>query len=546
MTIIYITYTALAERWEVAVRDHGLLGDLEPITNDPGGDRLQVARDANGVIREVVLDARTWEPSELIILEEAFGAVVPSTVEHLIAEGDLEMSVRVPSVTDLDLIGTEETSLAGEPGIPVPVEEAVALSGSKSEEPTLFAVPGIMAEAGSGAVAAQILLHHGELRIQLPGTSQTAGMWVRISVAASGALVHIAPLRATSAGRAVGNGAADTNTSERGDTVEARLTWGLNEDLRQVHIGVTTDPTIPVGDRSTRRRAWAEDLLAVASGGKPVQGRPRRIRVRREAARQAAQVAEALDDSTLQERARIQLHRLNRQRWLRVGLIAAGAVALGGATALVISAARTGPSMDQGNLETEVVEPGPISAGPARFVFPDRSEVRASVTGRVPVLPAGDSLTLDLVHTAVISMGFGPSESDLSVDIATESARANCLSAVNMAADGSIFRSVVRPLLVKFVRDPQPADGEVGEVIPVVASLPSNWAQWSSIPETCTRPEFGPGNQYSGEVIATSEPLRVEVPIPADLPAGVWRIGLLLDGAEADQVIGAVRIRVTD
>jgi hypothetical protein len=543
MTIIYISFTALAERWEVASRDHGLLGDLEPITSDLGDNRLQVARDANGEIREVVLDARSWDPSELSVLEEAFGPVVRSTVEHLIAEGDLEMSVRVPSTTDLDRMGTEVITVPGEPGIPVPVERVEALTSSDTEELGLFEVPGVMGETGSAAVTAQILLHQGELRIQLPNTSGAAGMWVRISAAASGTLVHIAPLRAEPVE------SADTNTTGRSDTVEASLTWGLNEDLRRVHVVVTKDPTVPVGDRATRRRAWAEDLLAIAGEGEPAPRRPRRIRVRREAARQAAQVAGIIGDSRLRERAQTQLRRLDRQRWVRAGLIAAGAVALGVAAALLFSGARTGTGANQGIGGvpiSELVELGPISVGPARFVFPDRSEVRASVTGRVPVLPAGDSLTLDLVHTAVISMGYSPPETDLSVEVATELARTNCLSAVNLGPDSRTFGVAVRPLLVKLVREPRPTEGDVGEVIPAVASLPPNWAQWSSILETCTRPEFGPGNRYSGEVITMSEPLRVEVPLPADLPAGVWRLELLLESAEADQVIGAVRIRVTD
>jgi hypothetical protein len=521
MTIIYITFTALAERWEVASRDHGLIGDLEPITSDLGDNRLQVARDANGEIREVVLDARSWDPSELSVLEEAFGPVVRSTVEHLIAEGDLEMSVRVPSTTDLDRVGTEVITMPGEPGIPV--------RNDSHTDDGVYQVPEAFDRSSFdpstatklNAEPVEIHLDHGDLRIVVPGAAAGRDLWVRISAAASGTLLHIAPVQPSS----VPDGAPS----------EVHATWGLGSDLSRVHLRVTDDPTAPVGDQHERRIAWTEQLLAEAGEGNRQPGL--RISDRRRAASEAKRVAEIIGDDTLVARAQAHLKRL--RAW-RIGRIGALVIGLGLLAGLLIGAAL-------GDQRPADLSGGAV--GPAVFSYEDRTTVRAAILGGVPVFRAGDEMSLTASLSTVIAMGFSDPDTTLDDETATQRARSTCIEAQNSSAAGNTYNYPGRTMIVRLTRL---AEGEFGpastvdaslSVIASVLDLRLRWNTFSSIIESCNSPGFGRGNRYTGEVVVSSFPETYEVLLPANLPAGLWEVQLVLEN-RLFNVDGALRIRI--
>lgn len=535
MTVVYITYLALAERWEVAVRVPSQIGDMESAGEGAEFSRLEVARDPNGVIREMVLDARTWTNEELQLLEDTFGLSVRSAVEHLLPDSDLEMSVHVPDSTDLDLAGTRFMAVAGEPGIPTPIVVAGA-DGAPGSTPLIFEVPeafdplavDLVAAEQLNSSAVEIHLHNGEMRILLPGGATGRDLWVRISAAASGTLLHIAPVR-------TGSGPEDNQA-------EAQMTWGLGADLSRVHLRITEDPTVPIGDQNERRTLWAERLLSEAGERRRSLGI--RLRDRRRAAREAARVAEILGDETLRSRADAQITRLQRWRFGRIavlaglGLIAVSMAVLTAAFLIGAAIGDDGPTDISGG-----------AVGPVVFSFEDRTTVRAAILGGVPVYRAGDDMSLTASLSTVIPMGFGPPDTTSTNDLATQLARSACIEAQNLSAAGNNYNYPGRNMIVRLTRLPDRVpdqasmtDGSLS-VIASVLELRVRWNTFSSIIETCTAPGFGPGNRFIGQVQVNSFPETYAVQLPANLPPGLWEVQLVLE-AELVDTSGDLRLRV--
>jgi hypothetical protein len=517
MTSVYITFTALAQRWEIAVRDIPVISELESVT-----ERLWVGRDATDTVREIVLDAVTWTPEELALVEESFGSPVRAAIEHLLPEDDLDLVVRLSQSTALDLKAQSTVALPGEPGIPVLIDSDPAADGTVYDVPAPFDPALIDSRLTE---TAELHLRHGELRVVLPRGTGGPDLWVRISAASTGALLHIAPVQS-----------ADQSPSQPAGQVE--MTWGLGEDLQQIHLRVTPDPTVPVGDQTQRRMQWAENLLARAGGsaGGSTAGRPKRIKVRdrRQAAKEAEQIADILGDESLRTRARDQLSLIQRWRFARFGAIAIAIV-----IAAVLLSSAFSPADNGAQLSDELSG----EVGPVVFSYSDRTTVRALLLGGVPEFRPGDQMSLTATLSTVIWMGFSDPDTTLDDETATRRARSTCLEAQNTSAQGNTYNYPVRNMIVRLSRRNEATGASTMSVVADVLDLNLQWSSFSSIQETCNAPGFGRDNRFAGEVVVSSFPLNFDVTLPRNLPAGLWDVALLLE----DQPIaadGALRLRV--
>jgi hypothetical protein len=542
MTSVYITFTALAQRWEIAVRDVPVISELESVT-----ERLWVGRDATDTVREIVLDAVTWTPEELALVEESFGSPVRAAIEHLLPEDDLDLVVRLSQSTALDLKAQSTVALPGEPGIPVLIDSDPAADGTVYEVPAPFDPALIDSRLTE---TAELHLRHGELRVVLPRGTGGPDLWVRISAASTGALLHIAPVQS-----------GEQSPAQPAGQIE--MTWGLGEDLQQIHLRVTPDPTVPVGDQSQRRMQWAENLLVRAgeSSRRSADGRPKRVKVRdrRQAAKEAEKIADILGDESLRTRARAQLSLINRWRIARFGLIAIALVVAGALMSSAFSPADNGaqpadelngelvdepndePS-DEADDEEASDEPGG-EVGPVVFSYSDRTTVRALLLGGVPEFRPGDQMSLTATLSTVIWMGFSDPDTSLDDETATRRARSTCLEAQNTSAQGNTYNYPVRNMIVRLSRRDEATGTSTMSVVADVLDLNLRWSSFSSIQETCNAPGFGRDNRFAGEVVVSSFPLNFDVTLPRNLPAGLWDVALLLE----DQPIaadGALRLRV--
>jgi hypothetical protein len=534
MTNVYITFTALAQRWEIAVRDVPAISEMEPVT-----ERLWVGRDATNTVREVVLDAITWNSEELALAEEFFGSSVRAAVEHLIPSGDLELVVRLTRGTALDVMGQSGVALPGEPGIPVPIEGNSAADRIVYEVPAPFDPE--LDEANSGEVA-EIHLRQGEMRVVLPRGTGNRDLWVRISAASTGSLLHIAPVQSSA---------------------QIEMTWGLDDDLQKIHLRVTHDPTAPVGDQTERRVRWAENLLAQSgglradksraggsraggsrAGGFQREARKRvKIRDRRRAAEEAEQIAEAVGDENLRNRARAQKSLITKWRIARFGFFLTVAVVAGALMGSAFLSSDNGGQLDNqpddqpnGQLGGEV--------GPVVFTYPDRTTVRALILGGVPEFQPGAQMSLTATLSTVIWMGFSDPDTSLDDETATRRARATCLEVQNTSAEGNTYNYPGRNMIVRLSQRDEVSGDSRMSVVAEVVDLNLRWNRFSSIQETCNAPDFGRGNRFAGEVVVSSFPNNYEVTIPRNLPAGLWDVELLLED-QPSAVDGALRLRVT-
>ena len=528
MTNVYITFTTLAQRWEIAVRDVPVISEMEPVT-----ERLWVGRDATNTVREVVLDAVTWNSEELALAEEFFGSSVRAAVEHLIPSGDLELVVRLTQGTALDVMGQSGVALPGEPGIPVPIE------GNSAADRTVYEVPAPfdpeLDEANSGEVA-EIHLRQGEMRVVLPRGTGNRDLWVRISAATTGSLLHIAPVQPSAL---------------------IEVTWGLDDDLQKIHLRVTHDPTAPVGDQTERRVQWAENLLT-QSGGDPAdksraggsraggfqRGARKRVKIRdrRRAAEEAEQIAEAIGDENLRNRARAQKSLITKWRLARFGFFLTVAVVAGALMGSAFLSSDNGGQLDnQPNGQPDDQLGGEV--GPVVFTYPDRTTVRALILGGVPEFRPGNQMSLTATLSTVILMGFSDPDISLDVETATQRARTTCLEVQNTSAEGNTYNYPGRNMIVRLSQLDEVSGAPTISVVAEVLDLDLRWNRFSSIQETCNSPAFGPGNRYSGEVVVSSFPINYEVTIPRNLPAGLWDVELLLED-QPIAVDGALRLRV--
>jgi hypothetical protein len=264
-----------------------------------------------------------------------------------------------------------------------------------------------------------------------------------------------------------------------------------------------------------------------------------KIRDRRRAAKEAEQIADAIGDENLRNRARAQQSLIAKWRIARFGFFTAVAVVAG---ALMGSAFL--PSDAGGPLNAQLNGPLGGEVGPVVFTYPDRTSVRALILGGVPEFRPGAQMSLTATLSTVILMGFSDPDITLDDEIATQRARTTCLEVQNTSAEGNTYNYPARNMIVRLSQRNEVSGASMMSVVAEVLDLNLRWNRFSSIQETCNAPEFGRGNRFSGEVVVSSFPINYEVTIPRNLPAGLWDVELLLED-QPIAVDGALRLRVT-
>gem|GEM_PF-4169429 len=203
-------FDSLVERWEIAFTDAFA-------SSSTANGTTRIGRDLSGSPVEVVLDRAVLTPDDVSVISEIFG----------------------PSVADL------LTSLD-----PVSVDLVVAVQPT----PSARASGGVPArtESGDYEVATRsgrtlkLVVQAGSLNIRIPGQS-VSGSWVTVSVAASGQLIALAPVR---------------DDPDQPGSSSAEVPFGLDMDPEDLSIDVTSEP-----------------LLNTSAGDTPIAARPRWRRV---------------------------------------------------------------------------------------------------------------------------------------------------------------------------------------------------------------------------------------------------------------------------
>ena len=505
---VHVTYSALARRWEIALA--GRAGTTVLFDMSVAGRRIDgvvVGRDGRGDVVEMVIDADPGldRPSEAAL--QACGGFFGRQVVDLItslrpdvdAEIQLQVSTRdghVPAVRGI-------AALADEPGI-AQVVDGVALVPTPIGELSIRRGP-------------------GELTVGTPPVPPDT--WVRISDAATGDLLAMGLVEPGHGG--------------------ATLAFGMDTDMTDIHVVITSDPLAPVGGREDRRAAWVDDLLTEAIGD--VVARPR---VARDRAERAARIAEAIGDRERADRATALVAAADaaqsrrRRRWWVIGALAAVAAVAGiisastggversrvpaeGTTTsspisspTVPSSATTVDEVTNSTVTTGTVTTAtiPAAAGRSTYVLAPEASVGAAVVGSATVR-AGGTVDLSVQLTLLVPHVYGGATAS--------DARANCRSSDGMRVTPElvggdiVFRPVTYDL---FLTGGDPvvtrALGPFTDDVTVATQMVD--------PGNCE----GDAGRVGGEWIVTAEsvflrePRTVSIAIPEDLDPGPWRIDL--------------------
>ena len=208
---VRVMFDGLVERWEVSFVD-------ADATSWPGSDGdHRVGRDLSGSPVEVVIDRMTLTAADLALIAEVFGSSV----------ADL--------MSSLDPVSVDLVIAAGAPSTQLDARSVPQLTDSGA----------YVVSARSGG-SLEVSVRSGSLRIRLPGR-QLAGGWVTVSVATSGQLVALAPVR---------------DDDEHPGSSVAEVPFGLDLGIEDLSIDVTDQPL--AGDDSQassavtprRRRRW--------------------------------------------------------------------------------------------------------------------------------------------------------------------------------------------------------------------------------------------------------------------------------------------------
>lgn len=261
MSAVRVRYALVGERWSIESVGREGQFDFEPVSSDPV---VVAARDTDGNIVEMVIDSAVVPPDVLRIAVDAFGEQIGSflsstpTVDLEITLGEVD-----PPTADAMVAVTESgplvpwrvtvsvSPLRGEPGVPI------AASPQLFEAPV--AVDPILGRTtDDSSLVRQVQIEQrakeSELVVTMNGVLPGGPWWVRLSDGESGITVALGRLEETIVNRAV-NG-----NLRREPAMSARMTFGLEVPVPDLHVSVSDTPLIDVGDREQRRRQWADDL----------------------------------------------------------------------------------------------------------------------------------------------------------------------------------------------------------------------------------------------------------------------------------------------
>ena len=191
----------------------------------------------------------------------------------------------------------------------------------------------------------------------------------------------------------------------------------------------------------------------------------------------------------------------------------------------------------------------PGDPGPATYVSSSGSSVTASVIGAPPDVKSGDVLTMTFVLSSRALGGYGPPPGtvvDEDDEPAVESdARANCLNVTNfrLPSGANLPASEVQIVMTRVASDSSPVTpAERINLGPIRIDAP--FIVQTTVKESCRSASLANG-MFLAETDFIRDSVEIDVPMPAELASGRWRLDIVLD-LEATNTITPVIIRVLD
>lgn len=461
---VIVAYLEVAQRWEISWE--GNPGTTVLTEVQPG---IWIGKGASGDIAEVVIDIPTIPAIGTDLIRMAFGSQVADALSQMHTDGDLDVIIQVPSTT-VDTYREPEawSAIDGEPGIPSRKEDSPDLASSDlASSVNAYSVKGV----GSFSGPVELQIRNGSLLVQLPGTTQTEGLWVRISSAQTGSLLGLGPIR---------GGSAD-------------VTMNLDVTAEQLHVEITPTPLAPVGDQVQRRRRWAEDLLATEA---------------LENARIAVQIADQIGDTALAARAlRLLTNSRPPLRWWKL----AGLLALLAATLVAIG------FLVAGALTSDIP---PSSPGPITATYRDDTVVRAFIPDRLPIVKPGDELQLKVSAQTIDFLGYGYDPASTPAGQEEAASREGCRSTLNRPGSNEQGMFLTeRPFTVHLT-----AVNGADSFISSSGQLSDQVVRFSSVAEACDSATYESDGAFLVPSVIQRGETTVQLRIPMDLPAGLWRV----------------------
>lgn len=495
MRRIRLQFSPMGQRWSVDV-----VGADDRVADIVEEGLLTIARDDRALVTSIVIDTATPGPDVLDLVAEEFGREIADRmtgaaddeIDEVFVIGDTRGSSVVPSESPRARAMT--FVLPGEPGVPMPV------GGNRHR---------LLVEVGIRSVEGSVERDDIEplLRVEIDVVATADPLWVRVAEGETGAILALAPLRSGSTpGRS-----------------EAELAFGLAVPMQTLHFSVDDEPLRDPGERSDRRSRWARHLESRASA------RARRFRADAPSLfEQAADVHAHLGDLGSAERCRAAARRARRRR-----RFFGGTTLVLAAVAFSVAGLLLGRSDDR---VTTVVEAAPVTsvvasdptlpdippqAGPIDLVFGDGKEAQVLVAGEVIVEP-GDDIELVVRVRAPTTLTF------VSLADCVRSEDGNSL----VSGDGPMYRPTFVPTLTN-VDDPTAGS----RALPPF-SVDRAGDTYFVRPGTCDGAWTQDGVLFEVPGIESYTPFSIRLTIPADLPAGAWRLGLVLENVTGSSASG--------
>lgn len=545
MSAVRVRYALVGERWSIEIVGQEGVFDLVPVT-----EGVSVARDDAGALVEMIVDAAVLPPEVVRLAVDAFGEQVRPYVtsqptvdlEVVLGEIDEVQSGAVVGVRDAGplvpwRVTVTVAPLRGEPGVPV------------ASSPQLFEVPlaidpSLGRTSDDSPLVRQVQIEQrakeSELLVTVNGVLPGGPWWVRLSDGETGVTIALGRLEETIVNRVV------AGTLRREPAMSTRMTFGLEVPIPELHVSVSDTPLVDVGDRTQRRRQWADDLAGRAES---VGSRDPKYAVRLWS--DAADVYRAVGDDVAARRcdgrgAESRRRVKRRILWIALGgaalvaalMAAAVAIFSGGddgggappAVADTVVAPETVPSPTVVATENESAEESPVDAGPMEFRFDERlrAVVELDDTGE---LAPGSTLRLSILATVSF-----PGVYD----------RLGCLS-VEQGLDPDQVGPITGPVPTYEVELRRPLiNGNVDRIELAPFAVKREISRFQAPPGQCTFGEDDPTLVSDVEVEISFGSTDVEWVLPDDIEPGVWEV-VLINGVGTRESIDGRRLafRVT-
>lgn len=504
MRRIRVQYSPMGQRWSI-----DLVGSEGRVAEVVEQGDVTICRDERGRVTSIVVDAEQLEPHVVETIAENFGREIadlmagPSDdeIDEVFISDDQPGSAVVRG--DSPRAGSPMVVLPDEPGVPSPVDRnrfrIVLDVDTKSVE-------GLLEHDRATA----------RIRIEVGVAPDGEPRWVRVAEGESGAILALAPLKASTDGAS-----------------EADFAFGLGVPMQTLHVSVSDEPLADPGERSDRRRRWARDLETSA------MRRARRLRADASTLfDRAAGVHDNVGDHDAAERCRAAARRVRgRRRWFGGFGVSVALIALAG---LSFALGRT-DSAEVDAVETDValtpvvsdppaptLPADPPNPGPIDVVFDEGREAQVFVTGDAALSP-GEDLVFVVRTRASTNVTF----EQLQDCVNSESG--NSL----VSGDGPMYQPTFIPVLVN-VSDPT-----VGSRAFAPFAVDRSADTYFVLPGACSQNWIQDGIRFTAAAIATYSAYTSTISLPNDLEPGLWELRLVLENVEGVSAAGKyVTIRV--